>query len=124
MRPIRPPQLVIGVAALSLLIASSIGLLRSGGDPKGEAVTVAAGAVTMIDLKFTPAKVTAGVGDTVTWTNEDSATHTVTSDGEGPLDSGDVGGDGTFDFAFDTAGTFRYVCTIHPSMEGVVEVKA
>jgi len=79
--------------------------------------------VTMQDIKFQPANVDVKVGDTVTWTNEDSAGHDVTGDnfksgGPGGLANGD-----TFEHTFDKAGTFDYVCTVHPGMEGTVTVK-
>jgi plastocyanin len=79
--------------------------------------------VSMKDIKFDPANVTIDAGQTVTWTNDDSVGHDVTGDdfksGEpGAMQNGD-----TFEHTFDTAGTFDYVCTVHPGMEGSVTVK-
>ena len=64
------------------------------------------------------------MGATVTWTNGDSAAHTVTSaDGMTTdaattdlFDSGLMGDGDTFTHTFDTAGTFYYLCTPHRSM--------
>lgn len=73
---------------------------------------------------FAPANVTVSMGDTVTWTNDSDAPHTVTSDGSGPLDS-DVFEEGrSFRFTFDQAGDFAYHCEIHPDMTGTVTVEA
>jgi plastocyanin len=57
----------------------------------------------------------------VTWTNNDSATHTIT--GDGGLDSGDVATGGTYSKTFDKAGTYKYHCSIHPTMTGEVVVQ-
>ena len=61
------------------------------------------------------------VGTTVVWTNEDSAPHTVTSDG-GAFDSGNMNQGETFSFSFTEAGTFDYTCIYHPAMLGQVIV--
>ena len=79
--------------------------------------------VSMVGIKFDPAKVTVKAGDTVTWVNNDTVGHDVTGDdfksGEpGAMQNGD-----TFEQSFDTAGTFDYVCTVHPGMEGTVTVE-
>jgi plastocyanin len=81
------------------------------------------GQVTMKDIKFNPATVTVKAGDTVTWTNDDSVGHDVTADA---FDSGDAGGiepGATFNHKFPKAGTYSYVCTVHPGMKGTVKVK-
>ena len=77
--------------------------------------------VVMQGLAFDPSTVEVGVGGSVTWTNEDSVPHTVT--GDGGLDSGSLAQGESYTTTFDTAGTYEYACTIHPSMTGVVEVK-
>jgi plastocyanin len=58
----------------------------------------------------------------VTWTNDDSIQHTVTSDEEGLFDSGPLSPGDTIDNAFDTPGEFGYHCSIHPWMTGRVMV--
>ena len=77
---------------------------------------------------FIPADVTISVGDTVTWSNDDTAAHTVTS---GTPGSDSVGVDfdsslfmaGTiFEHTFDEAGEFDYFCMVHPWMTGRVQV--
>jgi plastocyanin len=79
--------------------------------------------VSMKDIKFDPATVTIKAGDTVTWVNDDSVGHDVTGDdfesgGPGEMQNGD-----TFDHTFEKAGTFDYVCTVHPGMKGTVKVE-
>jgi plastocyanin len=79
--------------------------------------------VSMEGIQFQPAEVTVGVGDTVTWTNDDSVAHDVTADSFSSGESGGMAGGDTFEQTFDEAGTFDYVCTVHPGMEGTVVVE-
>ncbi|HEY8911507.1 MAG TPA: cupredoxin family copper-binding protein [Desulfosporosinus sp.] len=69
---------------------------------------------------FSPAELTINKGDTVTWTNEDSATHTVVG---GVLHSQDLANGQAFSFTFTEIGTYDYICTHHPSMKGKIIVK-
>ncbi len=71
-------------------------------------------------FSFNPKEITVKLGDTVTWTNEDSATHTVTGSG---WSSGDLGQGQTYSKTFDKSGTYEYHCNFHPSMLGNVIVK-
>ena len=70
---------------------------------------------------FSPGTIEIKVGTTVTWTNNDSAPHTVTSS-DGMLDSGRLEQGATFSYTFDTAGSFDYFCEFHPNMTGTVVV--
>lgn len=73
------------------------------------------------NFAFEPDSVTIKVGAKVTWTNEDYVSHTVTSE-EGVFDSGTLGNGETFSYTFEEAGTYEYICTIHPSMKGEIIV--
>jgi len=79
-------------------------------------------AVQMKDIAFSPATVTVKVGQKVTWTNDDSVPHNVTSKSGETIDSGNFNQGGTFSFTPTKAGTIDYVCTIHPGMEGKIVV--
>jgi plastocyanin len=79
--------------------------------------------VSMEGIAFEPAEVTVSAGDTVTWTNNDSVGHDVTADSFSSGDPGAMGGGDTFEHTFEEAGTFDYVCTVHPGMEGSVVVE-
>jgi plastocyanin len=74
-------------------------------------------------MAFNPTTITVGVNSTVTWTNKDAITHTVTSD-SGTFDSGNVAPGSTFTYTFATIGTFAYHCNIHPTMVATVVVSA
>ncbi|MGI8792635.1 MAG: cupredoxin domain-containing protein [Acidimicrobiales bacterium] len=118
----RVPQLTLSLAAGVLLIASVVGLVRDDDDREQAAGPTAEGTVAIADFTFDPSELTAAVGDTVTWTNKDGVAHTVTSEGEGRLGSGDIEPGALYEATFDQAGTFSYMCTIHPTMQGTVEV--
>ena len=76
---------------------------------------------------FIPYEVTINVGDTVEWTNSDTAAHTVTggSPADGPsgvFDSSLVLGGAQYAFTFEEAGNYDYFCMVHPWMVGNVQV--
>lgn len=79
--------------------------------------------VSIANMAFTPPDITVTKGTTVTWTNNDAVTHTVTeNDGKTGPDSGDLAPTKTYSFTFNNTGTFKYHCSIHPSMLGTVTV--
>jgi plastocyanin len=96
-----------------------------GGNAEQQAPAAQSGGaqVSMKDIKFNPSTVNVKVGDTVTWTNDDSVGHDVTSDTFKSGDAGGISGGQTFSHKFDKAGTFKYQCTVHPGMTGEVDVK-
>lgn len=77
--------------------------------------------VKIAGLLFDPATVNIAAGTTVTWTNNDSVSHTVTAK-EALFDSGNLSRGATFSSTFSQNGTFEYYCKIHPSMKGKVVV--
>jgi plastocyanin len=79
--------------------------------------------VAIRDFAFGPRTVTIRVGDSVTWTNRDSIGHSATARG-GTFDTGVIPGGRSRSVRFTVAGTYRYICTPHPSMTGTVIVRA
>ena len=78
---------------------------------------------------FVPYEVTIDVGGEVTWSNDDSAAHTVTagSAADGPsgvFDSSLFMAGTTFSHKFEAEGEFPYFCMVHPWMQGIVTVQA
>lgn len=71
---------------------------------------------------FVPPEVTVTVGQTVTWTNKDPFPHNVSSSA-GRFSSKNLDAGGTWKFTPRTAGSFPYVCTLHPGMKGTLIVK-
>ncbi len=85
-------------------------------------VAIPVGAASLGNRAYTPDDLNVAVGTTVRWMNTDSISHTSTSDVTG-WNSGIVAPGGQFSFAFQTAGSFPYHCTIHPGMVGTVVVR-
>ncbi len=131
--PVRRRKVVVaGVVVLALLalslVASSCGGTGGTGTTTAQSTPSTSGGagggaeVVMKNLAFTPASVTIKVGESVTWTNEDSTNHTVVAD-NGEFTSDQLANGATFSFTFDKAGTYLYHCSIHPSMKGTVIVQ-
>ncbi len=76
--------------------------------------------VSIINFAFNPTTLTIKRGTRVTWTNQDSVQHTVTSVGN--FDSGTFSRGQTYSKVFNTIGTFDYICTVHPFMTGRIIV--
>jgi hypothetical protein len=77
--------------------------------------------VSISGFRFLPQTITIRAGETITWTNQDSAPHTVTAN-DGAYDSGNLSLNMNYTHTFTQAGVFSYFCNIHPSMTGVVNV--
>ncbi|HET8844836.1 MAG TPA: cupredoxin family copper-binding protein [Ktedonobacteraceae bacterium] len=88
-------------------------------DTPTTAPTGGGNSVSIASFAFSPASLTVAVGTKVTWTNNDSVTHTVTEN-NGAFDSKDLAPGQTFSFTFDKAGTYSYHCNIHPSMTATI----
>lgn len=72
---------------------------------------------------FDPTPLTVNVGDTVTWTNSDTAAHNATAD-DGTFKTPDIAQGQSASVTVTKAGTFTYICTIHPRMKGTLIVQA
>jgi LPXTG-motif cell wall-anchored protein len=81
------------------------------------------GSVTMKDFSFGPSSVTVNAGEAVTWTNQGPTKHSATAD-DGSFDTGLLSKGKSASHTFNKAGTFAYVCSIHPNMHGTVRVVA
>jgi plastocyanin len=75
-------------------------------------------AVTIQGMKFSPANITIAAGDTITFTNKDSAPHNATA-ADGSFATPRLG-KGESAKVTVGAGTHDYICTIHPMMKGKV----
>jgi plastocyanin len=79
-------------------------------------------AVVMDGTRFHPDDLTVPLGSTVTFTNKDFFPHNVQSEA-GHLHSGPIAPDEQWSVRLDRPGTFTYVCTLHPGMNGVLHVR-
>lgn len=83
--------------------------------------SLAATEVQIRDFAFVPANVVIMRGENVKWTNLDQVVHTSTSDTQ-VWDSGDLTHGKSFEFRFNSTGTFTYHCAYHVAMKGTVRV--
>ena len=116
---------MLGVAALCLMSVTCGGGKSSPTMPSGPAgatIHIPVGASPLTTTAYVPNPVNVQVGATVTWVNDDSVPHTSTSS-SGGWDSGNLPPGGRFNFTFRSAGSFNYLCLVHPNMVGTVNVQ-
>ena len=104
-----------------------ISILQGNQEPAVNTVVVpppplASNSVSITGFTFSQQALTVTAGTTVTWTNNDSVAHTVTSN-TSIFDSGTINPGGTYSRAFAAVGVFPYKCTFHPSMTGTITVQ-
>jgi plastocyanin len=110
-----------GKSASGNTMASMAMAAQSAGVTAGASTPVATDAVDIKNFAFSPATITVPAGSTVVWTNDDSIQHDITFDG-GSIVSSVLNHNDTFSHTFSTAGTYHYICSIHPFMHGTVIV--
>ncbi len=126
-----------GVVAAAAIVLATVGLgggksaagngmagmamAAQAGNAAGGSTSVATDSVAIKNFAFSPASVTVTAGSTVVWTNNDSIQHDITFNGGG-IASGVLNHNDTFSHTFPTAGTYHYICSIHPFMHGTVIV--
>ena len=98
----------------TLVVRRDAPLVRVDPEPAEDRIEIAG-------FAFAPTPLRVPVGTVVTWTNLDSAAHTVSAR-DGSFDSGTLEPNSRFEATFDRAGTFAYVCRIHPTMRGTIRV--
>jgi plastocyanin len=94
-------------------------------DKTSESPETAAVVTDKVDIKnfaYSPAAITVKKGTVVTWTNSDSAPHTITGKDNTAIDSKTMNEGDTYSFKFDTVGTLEYFCSFHTGMTGTVTV--
>lgn len=101
------------VMSLASLSGTALGAARRPSGP---------GTVAIAEFLFGPEKVTVKQGQTITWTNVDDSPHQVTVQGETTLRTPVVLKGQSTALKFDYVGTYGYICGLHPSMKGQIEV--
>ena len=108
---------LLGRAALALLSCAVFGTppLLAAAAPPPSTVDIA-------KFAFGPKEVTITPGTKIVWINHDETPHTVTSDDKSFASKG-LDTDDKFEHTFTGEGDFRYTCTLHPFMTGIVHVR-
>lgn len=121
-------RIVLLLCAAGALAAAGCGSSNNSGS--GSSSTPAASsssssgevAIKMQNIAFDPKAVTVKVGQKVTWTNDDSVDHNVTSQSGETIKSQNFGKGATFSYTPTKAGAIKYVCTLHPGMDATLTV--
>ncbi|XVV03751.1 cupredoxin domain-containing protein [Actinosynnema sp. CA-248983] len=121
---------VFGLAAAAVApaappVAAAVGLAaRAGHAPDAQpGAAAAAHQVAIAGYAYSPASLTVNVGDTVTWTNQDSAPHNVVvTSGPEKFTSPTLQKGQSFSFTFTKPGSYQYYCSVHPDMKASVTV--
>jgi plastocyanin len=117
-----------GANATTGITGNTTGTGTTGGEGGGTSVSIVPGSSSLTTDAYQPNPIQVGVGDTVTWTNDDAQPHTATSGQnatpDGTFDSGIMAPGATFDFTFTEAGEYPYFCLLHPNMVGTVSVSS
>ena len=106
-----------------LVLLAGCGTSDGGASGKTEVLEPNA-PIEMKSLHFRPENVQVPVGQEITWHNDESVPHDVKADSGASFSSKSFGKDGTFRWTPDKAGTVTYECTLHPGMEGKIDVVA
>jgi plastocyanin len=117
-------------ALIPLLISAGIALSACGGygDQPAQAPappkhTTTATNVKIANFAFAPQRIEVKTGQKITWTNTDSAPHTVTATKGADFESGTLQQGDTFTWKAEKAGTIEYFCAVHPSMVASITVE-
>jgi plastocyanin len=78
--------------------------------------------VTIEGARFSPEHLVVKPGESVVWINRDLFPHTATATA-GAFDSKEIQPGGSWTYKASKNGELKYVCTLHPTMTGVVEVR-
>jgi plastocyanin len=121
----------LALGLITLLLAGALAACGSSGSSASQTTPPGSGSstssstptVTIKGFAFNPSSLTVKVGTKVTFVNEDSVTHTATSSGNAPIDSGDLTKGQSYTVTFTKPGTYSYICTIHQYMKGSIVVQ-
>src|SRR2546425_3210673 len=126
-------KIAVAVGLVAVLAMMLVPVSFSPAFAENVAVSITSGSTSKTTDAFSPNPVNAKVGDTVTWTNDDSQPHTVVSgDGKTAIPDGKFNSSPnfnpliktkeTFSVKFNQTGDYPYYCALHPNMVGTVKV--
>lgn len=124
-RSSRPFHALATLAALLMAVLCAAALVSNSRPASAApARSTRPAAITINNYTFHPGVLTVAKGSTVVWINKDDDVHTIKSqDGPEPFNSPALETGSRFGFKFDRAGTYHYICTVHPYMHGVIVVR-
>lgn len=120
----RLSRAVAALAALQLVLACAAALMHAGPAVSAAAPAATRPAVAISHYSFQPGTMRVAKGSTVLWINRDDDVHTIKSvDGPEAFSSPALDSGNRFGFTFRRAGTYHYICSVHPYMHGVIVVQ-
>ena len=113
------------LAAMPLAFVCAAALVHGGQvAAAATAASAAKSSITITNYSFHPATLTVKKDTVVTWFNKDDDVHTIKStDGPEAFSSPALDNGNQFGFTFHHAGTYHYICSVHPYMHGVIVVR-
>jgi len=129
-RVVPPPSLLVLLAVGFVIGGMTIGMIAAPTElrlsqhqfaGKPDVIILQGAGDSRSSPSYSPVSYIVTVGTTVTWLNNDTATHTVT-ESNGLFDSGPLTPGATFSYTFSQPGTYQYACTYHPWMTGTIVV--
>lgn len=116
-------------ALLPLTIAAVLSLTACGDDSSSspDAGTPDAPLTGTVDvgmnrLKFEPDAIVVKTGAKIVWTNKENVPHDVVAEEGADFKSKVFGENQTYSYTTEQAGEIKYVCTLHPGMDGTITV--
>jgi|SRR3989344_6956583 len=108
---------ILIIVALVIALSLVAGCNNAGNQ---DSTSTSTNSVEIKDFAFNPATINIKAGTVVTWTNQDTAKHTVKLD---EIESPSLAKGQSWSYSFTTPGTYNYICSLHPSMKGKIIVE-
>ena len=110
------------IAVVAAIVLCAVALTACGNKKSSESIKGGPGTVAIDGFAYKPESLKAKVGDKVTWTNKDSAPHSVTSDDDKFPTHDRLAKGESYENTFQAAGEYKYHCSFHNYMKGTVTV--
>lgn len=122
--PSRRRGALLALATLPMVVLCRAVLVHGGQAAAAPAAATRKPAITITNYSFHPATLTVKKGSTIVWVNRDDDVHTIKgTDGPEAFGSPALDSGSAFGFTFHQAGTYHYICSVHPYMHGVIVVR-
>ena len=116
-----PARLFLALLLGSTIVAATSAAVADSSSSVSPAPSASPIVVYMRNYQYLPASLTIKPGTTVTWRNDDTASHTATST-TGVFDSRNLDRGVVYSYTFTKPGKYSYTCSYHPYMTGLIIV--
>jgi len=113
----------VSLRAVAITVLVTFGVAADPVAAPQSAENAHAAKIVMSNFTFEPSTLTVPPGTVLTWLNDDDAPHTVIgTDAESPIKSRPLDTGDRYSVTLTKPGTYRYFCSLHPHMTGMVIV--